>query len=159
MSSSVDWNNLNNLSLVELKGLCTKYNIKIDGKLTKLRHIQALEEYRDKNISTMTITKVKKTRNTNQRMSSGNSLPTTPLSNQQTPQKIAPHASTPVTVDTPVVPKLNLSLPVTSRESTPISPLHEQKTMDKTRFYVVFTAFIFFLILSITLFIFSNKSE
>ena len=46
---SFNWENIEALSLTQLKEACSKHGINVDGKLTKSRLVDALKDYQKKN--------------------------------------------------------------------------------------------------------------
>ena len=151
MKSKVEWFNLNSLSLPELKSLCDQYGIAVDGKMTKARHINLLEDYRD------TVLKISNTNQPKGQESppsrSHNSSFPTPLSSQQTPQKVTQPVSTPVVVDTPTIAEVReLSPQINLRKSTSVPTRKETKQLNQIKFYL--TLGLFFLSLSVTLYLY-----
>ena len=47
LGGNIDWNNLNSLSIQELKNMCNEKNLRLEGKPTKARYVETLEKYRD----------------------------------------------------------------------------------------------------------------
>ena len=151
MRSNVDWSNLNAMSLNELRDLSVEVGISVEGKLTKQNYLKPLENYRD---NVLQIPKTSSPKRKSTANSSAQSTgPTTPLANQQTPQKVTTPISTPVNVDTPIVEKVRAVSPViTERVSSPLRPVKQYKELNKMKFYVVFALFVFFLFVTIFLF-------
>ena len=113
---SFNWENIEALSLTQLKEACSKHGISVDGKLTKSRLVDALKDYQKKN------NKTPKNNFNNKNTNLGSiKVSTTPLAGQQTPKRSEEVLSTPVAIETPYVEKVRQVSPlVTSRAETPV---------------------------------------
>ena len=113
---SFNWENIEALSLTQLKEACSKHGINVDGKLTKSRLVDALKDYQKKNNKTP-----KNNFNNKNTDLESIKVSTTPLAGQQTPKRSEEVFNTPVAIETPYVEKVRQVSPlVTSRAETPV---------------------------------------
>ena len=47
LGGSINWDNLNSCTIQELKAACAEKNLRLEGKPTKARYVETLEEYKN----------------------------------------------------------------------------------------------------------------
>ncbi|EAY06919.1 hypothetical protein TVAG_057130 [Trichomonas vaginalis G3] len=141
--SSIDWHNLNGMAIADLKDACTRYSINVDGKPTKKTLIKALENYHNTNYPN------------SPKIENHGSRESSPA------QQLSPRSVSPVIANK----KKNVSQFETPKEPRAVSPSIKERTalgskksvspkkLNRRKFFFVASGAIFFLLLSIYLYL------
>ena len=153
LGGSIDWNNLNNASLQELKAVCHEKNLHLEGKPVKARYIEVLTKYRDDVLANET-PKRKRGRPRKSSETTPAQSPAPKKSPKKTPKGTPASTPNKATNSSTEVQRLQ-SPPITQRSPSPlIQPI---QTTKESTFYKspVFIISIIFVLLAVVITLFN----